>query len=162
MQLQIGGRYTEAKTTNHVQVLQYGTPIADEQTAKFVNTSGKVSLNWTVNANNFLYAFASSGFRPGGLNVPVGLGTPAAFDSEKLLDYELGWKTSGFDGHLRTQIDGFYDVYKNFQVTVGYPQIPIFGFELNNPNATHLYGFEAQTQAVFGDFVFGRRDDHHA
>ncbi len=152
-QLQIGGRYTEAKTTNHVQVLQYGLPIADEQTAKFVNTSGKISLNWTVNANNFLYAFASSGFRPGGLNVPVGLGTPAAFDSEKLLDYELGWKTSGFDGHVRTQIDGFYDVYKNFQVTVGYPQIPIFGFELNNPNATHLYGFEAQTQAVFGDFA---------
>ncbi len=152
LQLQIGGRYTEAKTTNHVQVLQYGLPIADEQTAKFVNTSGKVSLNWTVDANNFLYAFVSSGFRPGGLNVPVGLGTPAAFDSEKLLDYELGWKTSGFDGHLRTQIDGFYDVYKNFQVTVGYPQIPVFGFELNNPNATHLYGFEAQTQAVFGDF----------
>lgn len=152
LQLQIGGRYTEAKTTNHVQVLQFGLPLADEQTAKFVNTSGKVSLNWTVNANNFLYAFVSSGFRPGGLNVPVGIGTPAAFDSEKLLDYELGWKLNSFDGHLRTQIDGFYDVYKNFQVIVGYPQFPTFGFELNNPNTTHLYGFEAQTQAVFGDF----------
>jgi iron complex outermembrane recepter protein len=152
LQLQIGGRYTDAKTTNHVDVLQYGLPLTDEQTAKFVNTSGKVSLNWTVNANNFLYAFASSGFRPGGLNVPVGFGTPAAFDSEKLFDYEIGWKTTGFDGHLRTQIDGFYDVYKNFQVTVGYPQVPTFGFELNNPNPTHLYGFEAQTQAVFGQF----------
>ncbi|HEY2782259.1 MAG TPA: TonB-dependent receptor [Steroidobacteraceae bacterium] len=152
-QLQIGGRHTEAKTTNHVQVLQYGLPLADEQTAKFVNTSGKISLNWTINANNFLYAFASSGFRPGGLNVPVGIGTPAAFDSEKLMDYELGWKVTGFDGHLRTQVDGFYDVYKNFQVIVGYPQFPTFGFELNNPNATHLYGFEAQTQAVFGQFA---------
>jgi len=152
-QLQIGGRYTEAKTTNHVQVLQYGLPLADQQTAKYVNTSGKVSLNWTVNTNNFLYAFASSGFRPGGLNVPVGLGTPAAFGAEKLMDYELGWKVSGFDGHLRTQIDGFYDVYKNFQVIVGYPQFPTFGFELNNPNPTHLYGFEAQTQAVFGQFA---------
>ena len=152
-QLQIGGRYTEAKTTNHVQVKQYGLPLADEQTAKYVNTSGKVSLNWTVNANNFLYAFASSGFRPGGLNVPVGLGTPAAFGAEKLMDYELGWKISSFDGHLRTQIDGFYDVYKNFQVIVGYPQFPTFGFELNNPNPTHLYGFEAQTQAVFGQFA---------
>lgn len=152
LQLQIGGRYTDAKTTNHVDVLQYGLPLTDEQTAKFVNTSGKASLNWTVNANNFLYAFASSGFRPGGLNVPVGFGTPAAFDSEKLFDYEIGWKTTGFDGHLRTQIDGFYDVYKNFQVTVGYPQVPTFGFELNNPNPTHLYGFEAQTQAVFGQF----------
>jgi iron complex outermembrane receptor protein len=152
-QLQIGGRYTEAKTTNHVQILQFGLPLADEQTAKYVNTSGKVSLNWTVNASNFLYAFASSGYRPGGLNVPVGLGTPAAFGAEKLMDYELGWKFTGLDGHLRTQIDGFYDVYKNFQVIVGYPQLPVFGFELNNPNATHVYGFEAQTQLMFGQFA---------
>ena len=79
-QLQIGGRYTEAKTTNHVQVLQYGLPLARRANGqKYTNTSGKVSLNWTVNANNFLYAFVSTGFRPGGLNVPVGLGTPAAF-----------------------------------------------------------------------------------
>ena len=68
-QLQIGARYTDAKTTNHVQVLQYGLPIADEQSQKYTNTSGKVSLNWTVNPNHFLYAFVSTGFRPGGLNV---------------------------------------------------------------------------------------------
>jgi iron complex outermembrane recepter protein len=153
-QLQVGGRYTETKTTNHVQVLQFGTLLADDQTAKYVNTSGKVSLNWTVNTNNFLYAFVSTGFRPGGLNVPVGLGTPAAFGAEKLTDYELGWKATSLGGHLRTQIDGFYDNYKNFQVTVGYPAFPTFGFELNNPNPTHLYGFEAQTQAVFGQLSF--------
>ena len=101
-QLQIGARYTDAKTTNHVQVLQYGLPLADEQSQNYTNTSGKVSLNWTVDPNNFLYAFVSTGFRPGGLNVPVGLGTPAAFDSEKLTNYEIGWKATGFDGHLRT------------------------------------------------------------
>jgi len=71
-----------------------------------------------------------------------------------LTDYEIGWKATSFDGHLRTQVDGFYDVYRNFQVTVGYPTIPTFGFELNNPNATHLYGFEAQAQAAFGPFSF--------
>jgi iron complex outermembrane receptor protein len=151
-QLQIGARYTDAKTTNHVQVLQYGLPLADDQSQKYTNTSGKVSLNWTLNSDNFLYTFVSTCFRPGGLNVPVGLGTPAAFDSEKLTNYELGWKVQGFDGHLRTQLDSFYYDYKNFQVIVGYPQFPTFGFELNNPNPTHIYGFEAQTQAVFGDF----------
>ena len=151
-QLQIGGRYTAAETTNHVQVLQYGLPLTDEQSAKFVNTSGKVSLNWTVDPNNFLYAFVSTGFRPGGLNVPVGLGTPSAFGPEKLEDFEIGWKSTGLDGHLRTQIDGFYDVYKDFQVNIGYPAFPTFAFELNNPNPTHLYGIEAQTQAVFGQF----------
>jgi iron complex outermembrane recepter protein len=152
LQLQIGARYTDAKTTNHVQVLQYGLPIIDEQSQSYTNTSGKVSLNWTVNPNNFLYAFVSTGFRPGGLNVPVGFGTPAAFDSEKLTSFEIGWKNTSFDGHVRTQIDSFYYNYKNFQVIVGYPQLPVFGFELNNPNPTHIYGVELQTQAVFGDF----------
>lgn len=152
-QIQIGGRYTSAKTTNHVQVLQFGLPITADQTAKYTNTSGKLSLNWAIDPNNFVYAFASTGFRPGGLNVPVGLGTPAAFGAEKLQDYEVGYKLTSFDGHLRTQVDGFYDVYKNFQVTVGYPAFPTFGFELNNPNPSHLYGFEAQTQAAFGHFA---------
>ncbi len=151
-QLQIGARYTDAKTSNHVQVIQYGAQIADEQSQKYTNTSGKVSLNWTVNPNNFLYAFVSTGFRPGGLNVPVGLGTAAAFAEEKLTNYEVGWKGRAFDGHLRTQLDAFYYNYKNFQVIVGYPQLPVFGFELNNPNPTHIYGVEAQTQAVFGQF----------
>jgi iron complex outermembrane recepter protein len=153
-QLQIGARYTTSETTNHVQVLQFGLPITDEQSQKYVNTSGKVSLNWTVSTNNFLYAFVSTGFRPGGLNVPVGLGTPAAFGAEKLTDFELGWKSTTLDGHLRTQIDGFYDLYRDFQVTIGYPQVPTFGFEVNNPNTTHLYGIEAQTQAVFGQLSF--------
>jgi len=153
-QVQVGGRHTEAETTNHVQVLQYGLPLADSQSVRYANTSGKLSLNWTVDPNNFVYAFVSTGFRPGGLNVPVGLGTPNAFGSEKLSDYEIGWKLTSFEGHLRTQLDGFYDDYRDFQVTVGYPTFPTFGFELNNPNTTHLYGFEAQTQAAFGAFAF--------
>jgi iron complex outermembrane receptor protein len=112
-----------------------------------------VSLNWTLSPNNFLYSFVSTGFRPGGLNVPVGLGQPSAFNAEKLTNYEVGWKNAALDGHLRTQIDAFYYDYKNFQVIVGYPTFPTFGFELNNPNPTHIYGFEAQSQAVFGEFA---------
>lgn len=154
LQLQIGGRYTESKTENHVNVIQYGAPLLDQQSSTYVNTSGKVSLNWTLDPDNFLYGFVSTGFRPGGLNVPVGLGQPAPFGAEKLTDYEMGWKNSAFGGHLRTQLDGFYYDYRDFQVTIGYPLYPTFGFELNDPNTTHIYGFEAQTQAVFGDLSF--------
>jgi iron complex outermembrane recepter protein len=153
-QLQVGGRYTESKTENHVNVIQYGLPLLDQQSATYVNTSGKVSLNWTLDPNNFLYAFVSTGFRPGGLNVPVGLGQPAPFGAEKLTDYELGWKNTSFNGHLRTQVDSFYYDYRNFQVIIGYPLYPTFGFELNDPNTTHIYGVEAQTQAVFGALAF--------
>jgi len=53
---------------------------------------------------------------------------------------------------LRTQVDAYYNDYKNFQVIVGYPTLPVFGFELNVPNTTEIYGFEAQVEAVFGAF----------
>ena len=153
-EIQVGARYSDSSTTNHISVNQYGLPLTQEQKATFSNTSGKVALNWALDPHNFLYAFVATGFRPGGLNVPVGLGPPAPFDEEKVTNYEIGWKAGWLDGNLRTQVDAFYNDYKNFQVTVGYPTIPVFGFELNNPNATEIYGFEAQVEAAFGAFSF--------
>ena len=151
-ELQLGARYSDSRTTNHISVNQYGLPITQEQTATFSNTSGKVALNWTIDPHNFMYAFVASGFRPGGLNVPVGFGPPAPFDEERVKNYEVGWKAGWLDGSLRTQVDAFYNHYENFQVIVGYPTLPVFGFELNNPNATKIYGFEAQAEAAFGAF----------
>jgi iron complex outermembrane receptor protein len=154
LELQVGARYSQARTRNDVKVWQYGTFINDQQSKRYSNTSGKVALNWTINPHHFVYGFVATGFRPGGLNVPVGLGLPAPFDSEKVTEYEVGWKAGFFDGHLRTQLDAYYNHYENFQVTIGYPQFPTFGFELNTPNPTKLYGMEAQAEAVFGAFSF--------
>lgn len=153
VELQLGARYSESSTENHIAVNQYGLPLTQEQRAEFSNLSGKVSLNWTLDAYNFLYAFVATGFRPGGLNVPVGLGQPAPFDEEKVTNYEIGWKASWLGGAVRTQFDAYYNDYENFQVTVGYPDIPTFGFELNNPNSTEIYGVEAQIEAQFGQFT---------
>jgi len=153
-QLQVGGRYSDVKTTNHVSVDQFTALINDQQSASSTNFSGKVALNWTINQHNFVYGFAATGFRAGGLNVPVGLGQPAPFAPEKITEYEVGWKAGLLDGHLRTQLDAYYNDYRNFQVTIAYPLIPTFGFEVNTPNPTKIYGFEAQAEAVFGDFSF--------
>jgi len=152
LKLEVGGRYSKDSTSNNVSVTQYGLPLIDDQSARYSNFSGKVSLNWTLNDKNFLYAFAASGYRPGGLNVPVGLGLPAPFDEEKVTSLEAGWKAEWLDDHLRTQVDAFHNIYKNFQVTIGYPTYPTFGIEVNTPNPTKIYGFEAQVQAVFGDW----------
>jgi iron complex outermembrane receptor protein len=155
LQLKLGARYTDSRTTNHVQVLQYGTPIIDEQSAKFHNFSYKASLGWSVDRNNYLYGFVATGFRPGGLNVPVGLGNPPPFDSEKVRSYEAGWKSTLFDGHLRTTIDAFYNDYRNFQVIIGYPDFPTFGIELNVPHTTEIYGFEGETELSLGHLTLG-------
>ena len=153
-QLQVGARYSNSKTTNHVTINQYGLPLVDEQSADSNSVTGKVALNWTINAHNFVYGFVATGDRAGGLNLPVGLGLPAPFKPEKVTEYELGWKAGMLDGHLRTQIDAYYNDYRNFQVIIGYPAFPTFGFELNAPNPTKMYGFELQAEGVFGDFSF--------
>jgi len=151
-QLAVGGRYSHTTTKNsNVFIDQYGLPLLDNQKAGSNNISYKVALNWNVDGNNFLYAFVATGFKPGGLNVPVGLGIPAPFLDETVTDYETGWKSSFFDNHVHTQIDGFYDRFNGFQVSISDPAIPTFPFEVNDPNATKLYGFEGQAQALFGD-----------
>ena len=152
LKLDLGGRYTTSRTTNHVDILQYGTYLPTDQSFNSDNFSYKASLGWELTPNQYVYGFAATGFRAGGLNVPVGLGTPAPFGPEKVQSYEGGLKSTFAGGHIRTTIDGFYNDYRNFQVTIGYPAIPVFGIEVNVPNTTRLYGFEADADAKFGGF----------
>ena len=152
LKLEAGGRYTASRSTNHIDVLQYGAYLRDDQTTKSDNFSYKASLSWKVTPDQYLYGFVATGFRPGGLNVPVGVGVPDPFEPEEVTSYELGWKANWADGHVRTTIDGFYNDYRNFQVIIGYPTYPTFGIELNVPNSTRIYGFEAEAEFNFGGF----------
>jgi iron complex outermembrane receptor protein len=154
LQAQFGARYTAARTTNDVLVNQFNVLIPDNQTAKSYNFSYKGTLNWTIDDNNFVYGFISTGFRPGGLNVPVGIGQPAPFVAESVTSYEAGWKATLFDGHVRTDVDAFYNDYKNFQVSIGFPADPVFAIEENVPGTTKIYGAEGDVEAVFGDLSF--------
>jgi iron complex outermembrane receptor protein len=154
IQIQLGARYSLSQTKNNTTVLQYGTLLQDLQSTEFNSLTYKAALDWKIDDRNFLYGFVTSGFKPGGLNVPVGLGVPAPFRKEKVTDYEMGWKASFFQGHLKTQLDAYYNDYSNFQVNIGYPQFPTFAFEVNDPNPTKIYGFEAETQATFGALSF--------
>ena len=149
LKAELGARYTVSKTRNDVDVLQYGTPILDKQSAEFRDFSYKASLGWTINPNHYVYGFVATGFRPGGLNVPVGAGALDPFDSEKVQSFEAGWKGTFAGGHVRATIDGFYNNYKNFQVIIGYPLLPVFGIEVNVPGKTKIYGAEAELNLRF-------------
>ena len=152
LKIDAGGRYTASRSTNHVDVMQYGTYLRDDQRVKTDNFSYKVSLGWKASSSQYFYGFVATGFRPGGLNVPVGLGNPAAFKPEKVTSFEGGWKGSFARDHLNLSLDGFYNNYNDFQVIVGYPDIPTFGLELNVPNTTKIYGGEAEADLHFGGF----------
>jgi iron complex outermembrane receptor protein len=160
-QLQGGVRYSLWSTTNHTvyfvpEYVQYGFIQGQRERYHGNNVTGKVTLNWNLNSTNFLYAFIASGSKPGGLNTSVDAGPtvpiPGPFKQEYVVDYEFGWKSTLLNNHLRTQVGGYYNQFKNFQVIVPLPNNPEASTELNDPSNTKLYGLEAQAQAVFGSF----------
>ena len=159
-QLQVGGRYSRWNTFNRVnwlvpEFVAFGFDYHQKETFTGENFTGKVALNWNIDHDNFLYAFVATGAKPGGLNGVIyfgnGAGTfPPPFQQEYVTDYEGGWKSSLFDNHVHTQLGFYYNQFDHFQVIVPIPNNPVQSTELNNPNATTLYGFEASAQAVFG------------
>jgi len=154
LKLELGGRYTTSRSRNDIDILQFGVPITAEQKTKSNNFSYKASLGWTADANNFLYAFVATGFKPGGLNPPVGLPAPNSFKEETVRSYEAGWKSSFANRRIRTTLSAFYNAYDDFQVIIANPDFPVFGTEINVPNTTKIYGFEAEAQARFGALSF--------
>ncbi|WP_281560814.1 TonB-dependent receptor [Thalassomonas sp. RHCl1] len=54
---------------------------------------GKVNLSYQWHKNTLLYGQISEGFRPGGVNQPLGFADNApAYKADSLINYELGWK----------------------------------------------------------------------
>ncbi|QJU58341.1 TonB-dependent receptor [Sphingomonas sp. AP4-R1] len=107
--------------------------------------TGKFALNYKVDPNNLIYSFAARGYKPGGYNSAT-----SKFKPETVWNYEIGWKSTLAAGHLRTQLDAFYNDYRGFQfgvidVTSGQNGVT------NLPSAT-IRGIEAQVQAKFGGF----------
>lgn len=151
LKLVVDGRYSTTRHSLNLDIQQYGLALAQRQSVKSSGFSGKVALNWAVDADYFIYGFIASANRPGGLNVPVGLGEASPFEAEKVTSLELGWKASWLRHRVHTQVAAFHNHYRNFQVTIGYPTLPVFGVEVNTPNPTRIHGLEGQLQAQLAD-----------
>jgi iron complex outermembrane receptor protein len=108
--------------------------------------TGKLSLDYKPDDHNLVYAFAARGYKPGGFTSPV-----ANFEPETVLDFELGWKGTLADDHVRAQLGGFYYRYYDFQfqninLTNGVQSVA------NLPTAK-IYGAEATVQLDYGGWV---------
>jgi len=150
LKMQAGARYSETSFTasSIAQVLFDGFPLETESLSRDresdSRTTGKIDFDYTLNTENFLYAFVATGHKGGGINANGNI-----FQPENVTDYELGWKGKYFDGHMNTQLGGFYEQYKNFQVAIFDPTLGA-GIDANATGTTVVKGLEAQLQAVFG------------
>jgi iron complex outermembrane receptor protein len=163
LELQVGLRYMDYQMSLHDTLViaglgTFSLPAAGggsihEHDAKL---TGKATLNWTIDPNNFVYGFVATGHKSGTINstnLPFGQLNPPTTAPEDITDFELGWKAKWFGGHVRTQFDGFYSLYNNFQLDLINPSDNL-GYIGNVGGTTIDEGLEAQGQANFGHLQF--------
>lgn len=110
-----GGRYSEDQKNIHVTNFSVPPP-APQRPPQFLNISHswdqftwKVGANFRPHADLSYYATISTGFKPGGF---TGRATVAEnfgpYFPEYIRNYEVGLKTTRFDGRLRLSMAGFW------------------------------------------------------
>ena len=90
-----------------------GAPCSDiNNRAEETNAIYKVTLTYKIDQDRMVYFTVSDGYRPGGANRNPSV---PAYQADTLNNYEVGWKTTWFDGKVRWNGDLFYDPWDNFQ-----------------------------------------------
>jgi len=70
---------------------------------------GRIALEYSADNGALIYGLVSRGYKPGGFNLDGDLAaTQREFDTETMLNYELGIKNTYFDGTLQLQASLFY------------------------------------------------------
>jgi outer membrane receptor protein involved in Fe transport len=117
----LGGRFfrTELNTlTAQGGPLSGGSSLTDGR-SKETGLSPKVSVTWEPSSDLLVYGLASKGFRFGGPNIALDptFPIPREFQSDSLINYELGARTSWLDRRL--QLDGtlYWVNWDDIQIT---------------------------------------------
>ena len=78
---------------------------------------GRLALEYQANSGAFYYGLISRGYKPGGFNLEGNLSlNEREFDTETMLNFELGIKQAYLDGSLRLQVSMFYQDRDDVQV----------------------------------------------
>lgn len=77
-----------------------------------------IAPRWRPNEDTTVYARIATGYRPGGPNQPVpGVsGLPTFYQSDRVVNYEVGWRQDFFDKCLSADLTGFWVNWKRVQV----------------------------------------------
>ena len=104
--------------------------------------SSRLNLSWKVTGDALVYYTWSQGYRPGAFNRTSTLGaingmynTPLAYQSDKLINNELGWKTEWADHSVQFNGAIYEEDWRNAQVSFFDPGATgELTFNTNGPN----------------------------
>ena len=130
LELSAGARYTKERkrTSQHHPYLHSalsGVFLAPGVTLRarqeFSNISPEATLTWTPSSNTTLYAAFKTGYKSGGVAVPVVITATNTVDNlayrpEKAIGGEIGYKGRALDRRLRFDITAYYYNFKGLQL----------------------------------------------
>lgn len=124
----------------------FGTGLVDQKEWDHVPT-WRVEGDYDLTRTNMIYASASRGYKPGGVNGKDGqVVILPEFKPETNTAFEVGSKNTFFDNSLRLNAAAFYYIHKDFQYIETDP-IPFDGGISNIPSV-HDYGVEFEGNYV--------------
>jgi iron complex outermembrane receptor protein len=130
---------------DHRHQLDRSTPVPAIYELTFDSLQPKVSLSWFLDPQNMVYATAGKGFRSGGFNPQARI--TRIYKAEHNLSYELGWKSSMFDGRANVTAAAFYTRIRDRQVYT--LDIINSAQTLSNPiPRARVHGFEMDVTAL--------------
>ena len=109
----------------------------------------KVNLTYRIDDDKIVFFTYSEGFRSGGVNAakPGSLYGPGGpyhtFDSDKLLNYEIGTKTTWAGGSFQLNLTAFHMVWDEIQIEATDPDSDFFSLGIINFPEAEINGFEA-------------------
>lgn len=124
---------------------------ADDLPLKEDDVIFKGSVAWQPSDELLFYLTYAEGFRPGGFNRIDEAGVPRTYVSDEVTNYELGWKTTLFDGALRFNGSIYRIDWDDMQVGITNFDISVLTFTSNAADA-EITGFE-------GDLAWAATDD---
>ena len=148
----------------------------------FTDFSPRVSLAWSPNSNHNFYASYSQGFKGGSFD-PRGQSSAVTidfdgdgdvddddvfqfflFEPEEVDSYEIGWKSTLWDGRVTSNLAAFYADYTNVQIpgsqggTDPITGAPTFIGVTTNAGGAEFFGIEWEGTALLAEDAFGAGD----
>ncbi len=115
------------------------------------NVGYKVGFDWQATPSVMLYGYYARGFKSGGFTGRITIASDIGpFNPEHLDTFEAGVKADLLDRHLRLNLAGFYNVYKDMQVTQNLTD-PVTGANsaaIRNAGGARTKGFELEATVV--------------
>lgn len=154
--LTLGARYERVENDGKLNQLRVGRP---DFTSAFSDDllGGKITLEQDLSDRHLLYASVGSGYKVGGVNYDANLNPttdPLTYGTERLLNYEAGWRGAWRERSLTTEVTVFRMEREDSQFrgslqTVG--ALDSFRYFTVNGGAATVQGLETALRQDLGE-----------